>query len=199
MTPDLQALRDIHDVLGNPWWPLAPGWWLILFAVGVLGVLIWRGRRRWPVLPPIPLIHVGDWRWEARRELQRLRRSAAQSAFKTQVAELSELLKRIAMARHGRTSCAGLSGSAWLDWLSEQDPQGFDWRHDGRLLIQAPYAPARKKPAAERTDQQQLQRLLAATESWINVRPPPSSRRKRGARRLLPWAGHRATQPEPQP
>jgi hypothetical protein len=46
--------------------------------------------------------------------------------------EFSELLRRIAMARHGRTACAGLHGEDWLAWLTEHDPKGFDWRRDAR-------------------------------------------------------------------
>jgi hypothetical protein len=148
LTPDLQPLdlrplRDIHDALGNPWWPLASGWWLLLGLLVGLLALVWhyRGGRRL-LLPAIPLLHIGDWRWDAHRELQRLRRATAGQPLKARVAELSELLKRIAMARHGRHSCAGLHGQAWLDWLSEQDPDGFDWRQHGQLLLRAPYAPA---------------------------------------------------------
>jgi hypothetical protein len=196
LNPDLQALRDIHDALGNPWWPPAIGWWLLLLSACVIGVMIWRYRRRWPLLPPIPMIHVGDWRWDARRELNQLRRSPQRSRVKAQAAELSELLKRIAMARHGRASCAGLSGDAWLDWLSERDPEGFDWRHDGRLLLRAAYGPENRHEADTQADQQQLQRLFVATDRWISVRPPSSRGRKRSDRRLLTWTRRRDTRPE---
>ena len=69
--------------------------------------------------------------------------------MKLRLAELSELLKRIAMARHGRVACAGLQGQAWLDWLSAQDPNGFDWRQHGQPLIHAPYAPETFRPASD--------------------------------------------------
>jgi hypothetical protein len=198
LNPDLQALRDIHDALGNPWWPPAIGWWLLLLIACVIGVLIWRYRRRWPLLPPIPLIHVGDWRWEARRELSRLRRSPERSRIKEQAADLSELLKRIAMARHGRGSCAGLNGEAWLEWLSERDPEGFDWRREGRVLLRAAYGPETRDPADRQMQQQQLQRLLAATDRWISVRPRSSRSRKHPSRRRLPWPAARDTRPEAQ-
>ena len=203
MNPDLQPLdlrplRDIHDSLGNPWWPLAPGWWLILALVIGLMALVWsyRGGRRL-VLPAIPLLPIGDWRWDARRELQRLRHARQDESLKARLAELSELLKRIAMARHGRRTCAGLHGQAWLDWLSQQDPAGFDWRSHGQLLIRAPYAPAislgsvspsdpprAQHSSSSRPDQgqnasigqgleqqleQQLEPLIVATERWITA------------------------------
>ncbi|MBK1703580.1 DUF4381 domain-containing protein, partial [Halochromatium glycolicum] len=146
MNPELQALRDIHDPLGNPWWPLAPGWWLVLLALCAAAVLIWRQRRHRPLLPPLPLLRVGDWRWDAHRQLKRLQRAAPSTPLKVRAAELAELLKRIAMARHGRAHCAGLHGQAWLDWLTEQDPDGFDWRQEGQILIRAPYAPPQHPP-----------------------------------------------------
>lgn len=199
MNPDLQLLRDIHDPLGNPWWPLAPGWWLVLLALCAVAVLIWHQRRHRPLLPPLPLLRIGDWRWDAHRQLKRLQHAAPTASIKTRAAELAELLKRIAMARHGRAHCAGLHGQSWLDWLTEQDPEGFDWRHEGQLLIRAPYAPEQppeqppehssehphSHPAAHpggqtrdganaalsQPDQQQLDRLLVATERWIIVKP----------------------------
>ena len=44
MNPDLMAqLRDIHSAPAVPWWPPAPGWWVV--ALLVLAVLVWFGRR----------------------------------------------------------------------------------------------------------------------------------------------------------
>ncbi len=201
MNPELRPLRDIHDTLGNPWWPLAPGWWLLLALVVGIVALIWHYRRARLILPAIPLLHLGDWRWDARRELQRLRRTPRQTSLKDRLAELSELLKRIAMARHGRAACAGLHGQAWLDWLSAHDPDGFDWRQQGQLLIRAPYAPDLPapeagavaglvaKPSAENTTapspdpgrdlspERQLEQLIAATERWITA--PLKTRQRR--------------------
>lgn len=148
MNPDLQPLRDIHDALGNPWWPLAPGWWLLLALVAGVVALVWHFRRVRRVLPAIPLLYIGDWRWDAHRELKRLRRAPRQTSLKLRLAELSELLKRVAMARYGRTACAGLHGQAWLDWLSAHDPDAFDWQQHGQLIVSAPYAPDIAEPAA---------------------------------------------------
>ena len=175
MNPDLRPLRDIHDSLGHPWWPLAPGWWLVLLLLVALAALIWRSRRARLLLPALPLLRIGDWRWDARRELQRLRRRR-EASLKARLSQLAELLKRIAMARHGRAACAGLHGSAWLAWLSAHDPDGFDWRQQGKLLTRAPYAPETPGPAADAEQERQLERLITATERWIMVRP------ERGAR-----------------
>lgn len=179
---DSTQLRDIHAVLGNPWWPPAPGWWLLLATLLGLGFIAWSLRGSWRLRLPIPFITLGDWRWDAGRELRRLRRPAPGTSMKTRIAEVSELLRRVAMARHGRAACAGLSGPAWLDWLSAHDPKGFDWRTHGGLLIRAAYAPE-PPPGSGGAE---INRLLDALEVWITVRPPRPA--GTGARlfRLLP-------------
>lgn len=199
MNPDLRPLRDIHDSLGSPWWPLAPGWWLVGLLLVALAALIWRYRHARRVLPALPLLRIGDWRWDAHRELRRLRQRRRQEASsKARLSQLAELLKRIAMARHGRAACARLHGPAWLEWLSAHDPDGFDWRQHGQCLIHAPYAPEKLDAAADaaaaRAQERQLERLIAATERWIRVRPEPSGNRR--ARPLGPDDGAR-TGPRP--
>lgn len=44
----LEQLRDIHLPEAIPWWPLAPGWWLLAFlTIGLLALaLTWFLRRR---------------------------------------------------------------------------------------------------------------------------------------------------------
>ena len=87
------------------------------------------------------MLRIGSWRWDAARQLRALRQRAATQDPKLTAGDLSELLRRVAMARLGRDACAGLAGEDWLAWLADQDPRGFDWRSKGRLLLDAPYAP----------------------------------------------------------
>jgi hypothetical protein len=168
MFPDPTQIRDIHGIDSVPWWPLAPGWWLVLLALAIVGVLAWRFRASWRLRVPIPMVTLGTWRWDAGRELRALRAAAAERTEKETLAELSELLRRVAMARHGRAACAGLHGDEWLDWLSEHDPSGRDWRHAGRLLIEAPYAPPRSSDAR----QAEIKRLFDAVQDWITAKLP---------------------------
>jgi len=184
----MNELRDIHVTMGNPWWPPAIGWWLLLGAVVAIIVLAWRFRATWRLHIPIPMVTLGDWRWDAGRALRRLRREADSGPLKVRAAALSELLRRIAMARHGRGACAGLHGQDWLDWLSGHDPAGFDWRKQGQLLISAPYAPDRADSGSEA----ELARLIDAAEPWITSRRPrrapaaaSGGARRSGIRHLL--------------
>ena len=81
-------------------------------------------------------------------------------------AELSELLRRMAIARFGRRACAGRVGDAWLEWLERHDPAGFPWRREGRPLIDLPYAPPRGEGSGER-----LRPLIRAARAWLGPEP----------------------------
>lgn len=164
MDPNAAQIRDIHGLDPITWWPPGPGWWLLVVALLGLGWLLWRyGRLVSLIHFPVPVL--GDWRWDAARQLLDLRRRLPRQAHKVTAGELSELLRRIAMARHGRDQCAGLTGGAWLAWLREQDPRGFDWTREGAILVQAPYAPPSKGG-----DIEQLRRLIDATQNWLAIR-----------------------------
>lgn len=82
MTPDL-VLRDVHAAPATSWWPLAPGWWLVLAAfvavIGVIALLAHRKRARRRAI-----VGVFD------RALARATTPAAE------VAAISELLRRAA-------------------------------------------------------------------------------------------------------
>lgn len=160
MYPTSQQLRDIHGLDGIPWWPLAPGWWLVLIGSLLLLLAMWRYRSYLRLRLPVPVI--GNWRWDAARRLRDLRRRVPRQDGKASAGELSELLRRIAMARHGRRSCAGLTGPDWLTWLAEHDPTGFDWRDQGRLLLNVPYARPGVTDSAEG-----LLRLIDAAHTWV--------------------------------
>jgi len=185
MFPEANQLRDIEAALGNPWWPLAPGWWLLLAALALLVLVLWRFDLVWRLRVPIPLVTLGSWRWDAGRELRQLRRDATDASAKDTATDLSELLRRIAMARHGRGACAGLHGADWLGWLAEHDPKGFDWRDQGRLLLAAPYAP----PARTEAELNTLLRLIDAAMDWVIAGQPKPVWLDSGSRsrRALGW------------
>jgi hypothetical protein len=165
----LQQLRDIHDISSVPWWPLAPGWWLLAIVMLLLAFAVWRWRAVLSLRVPMPGITFGTWRWGAAVALRDLgRRARAGQDAKTTAGELSALLRRIAMARLGRSACAGLAGSDWLDWLETHDPNGFHWRERGRVLLDAPYAPA------SRVGEGDLLALIEAVAGWVTTREPAS-------------------------
>jgi len=173
MTPEslTNRLHDIQDLDPAGIWPLAAGWWLIIASI-VLVVLLVIAVRRWQLDWRRYLPRYG-WSREAARELAIVRERIGHGDAKKQVARLSELLRRIAIARCGRLSCAGLHGESWLDWLAEHDPEGFDWRIRGRLLLEIPYA-----PPGELDQPSELCNLVDAALVWTVQ--PSQCRRGRG-------------------
>jgi hypothetical protein len=159
MEPYAYQLRDIHGLDSAPWWPLAPGWWILLLVSALTLWLIWR------FLPHlrIPAFIGLTWRWDAARQLRHLRRRIPKQDIKQSAGELSELLRRIAIARFGRDACAGLTGKQWLDWLEQHDPHAFAWREHAALLLDLPYAP----PGEASVDSKQLRALIDAAQNWI--------------------------------
>jgi hypothetical protein len=161
VTPDslTSRLHDIHELDPASVWPLATGWWLLLLAVVML-TLLFIGLRRWRPDWRRYLPRYG-WSREAARELTVLRQQVTHGDIKTVAAELSELMRRIAIARCGRDHCAGLHGDSWLTWLADHDPAGFDWYERGRLLLELPYA-----PPGESGQPAELRRLIDAARVW---------------------------------
>jgi len=159
MQPFAYQLRDIHGLDPIPWWPPAPGWWLL---AGGLLLGLWLAWRLLPHLR-IPALVGLTWRWDAARQLRDLRRRTRRQDPRQSAGELSELLRRIAMARHGRDACAGLTGTAWLEWLGAHDPASYAWVERGRLLLDAPYAP----PGTVTAETAQLLEMIDATQHWL--------------------------------
>lgn len=97
----LDRLRDIVELAPVSWWPLAPGWWMLLIVVTVGGTMLgWQAWRRW----------TGN----------AYRRAAlAELGAATKLEDVSILLKRTALHAFPRSEIAQLSGDAWCRWLAE--------------------------------------------------------------------------------
>lgn len=159
MNPDMVTrLRDIQGLDEIPWWPLATGWWLLTLLVIVLLfalVLVVRNLRRYPA---------GSWRRHGWKQLRTLKRQCERMPTQQIAVELSELLRRIAIARLGRAQVAGLSGENWLSCLQQHDPVGFDWTRLGKPLLTLPYAP----PGTSQENIEQLLPLIDAAFVWVD-------------------------------
>ena len=146
-------LRDIHLPDGLPWWPLAPGWWLLTLLLILLCAGIWwylRWRRQ-------PL------KQASLRELTRLRDAFSAGASRPQMlAEISALLRRVAISQYGRETAAGLTGEAWQTCLRElSQVDAFD-APQLELLVWHRYR--------EGSDYD-IDGLLRASENWIRSLP----------------------------
>jgi hypothetical protein len=132
MDPEQIPLRDLHLPDGITFWPLAPGWWIViaLLLIG-LGIMLqrWlraraRGAARRHALRQLDVI-VSDY--DVHRDL---------IAFG---ANLSELLRRTMLAYAPRSNVAGLTGEEWLGWLDHDLAQPVFANGPGRQLLDLPY------------------------------------------------------------
>lgn len=118
------ALRDVHLPGAPSWWPLAPGWWLLLAVSAALALSLWWWQRR---------------RARRKREAERVFDEALATAATpvAQVAAMSELLRRAGRRRDRAADT--LDGQAWLEFLDRGSKRDDFAAGPGRLLLEGGY------------------------------------------------------------
>ena len=141
-------LRDIHLPAAPDFWPPAPGWWLLaglsLILTATAGFVLWRRLR----------LHRQRQRILAM--LDRLETGSAGEATPELLAQLSDLIRRLALARFPRHEIASLTGDDWLRFLDDSGGDGRFSSGPGQVLAQGPYM--RELPDA--VDSRALTRLV---------------------------------------
>lgn len=155
MNPIMEKLHDIEGVDPTGWWPLGVGWWVIIgmsfcLTLFVILYLLRRGAFR------------RSWKNDALIQLEDLETGVTEQTMQQSVILLSEYLRRIAVYRYSRSECAGLTGDAWLKWLTINDPKNYDWKVKGRPLIEAAYAPKFTSITVA-----EMQELIKAAKRWV--------------------------------
>ena len=103
----LNRLVDIVEPEPVSWWPLAPGWWiLIVLAVSGITYLAIRQFIKW---------RKNAYRRNACLELDRLRTDVT-------VEEINALLKRTALCAWPRKVVASLNSGSWITFLETNGP-----------------------------------------------------------------------------
>ena len=157
MNPEEIPLRDLHLPAMTGWWPLAPGWWVLIgLALCVLGYLAWRAIQTFRRSAP------------RRRALSQLRTLQAEYAWSGDVVSLgirlSELLRRAMLAYAPRDEVAGLTGTIWLEWLDQGLPNKAFSDGPGRNLESLPY----QKPE-QNTDDVDIDGLIEAARQRLKT------------------------------
>jgi hypothetical protein len=156
MNQDPASLDNLSDIAVPPpvsWWPLAPGWWVVIgIAVLVTAVAAWKAWLRW--------------------QANAYRRAAFDELGKAKtVSAISEILKRTALAAFPRTDVASLSGPAWCQWLS--DTMGRQ--------VPTNVAEALTRGVFDRKTQVQTEELRGFVAEWITHHRVPNDERKDAA------------------
>jgi len=131
MNPLLE-LRDIHAPGIPGLWPPAPGWWLLGLLVLIVLFLLARQLLR---------LYRRYRRRRAAFAALRLAGQRLEGDVRDLAAELSVLLRRVALSRFPRREVAALSGDSWLQFLDETGGGGRFSEGPGRVLTSAPYQP----------------------------------------------------------
>jgi hypothetical protein len=157
MAADPLPLRDIHLPEAISWWPPAPGWWLLLAALAILGtaVLIYRRIRSLRLLKRTVLA-----------ELEAIRRTHRDEHNPTELVQaLSTLMRRASISFYRRSDSASLTGAQWLQHL-DRTAERKEFEHGtGSILATAPYLPADSRIEVDIND------LLALCEDWLRRQP----------------------------
>ena len=124
-------LRDIH-LPGDPsFWPLAPGWWLLLILVLLIGA--------WLVLKLLRRMKQKKHQQQILNEYTQLETKLLNNPNNEAIANINIFLRRLAISKYPRSDIASLTGANWLQFLDESgNTQEFS-KGIGRILVDAPY------------------------------------------------------------
>lgn len=130
-TTDL-PLKDVHLPPPISMWPLAWGWYILIFVVvlSVIWLVVWMVRRK----------RRNRDLQAALQELREVHRVYLQNTnAHWALAQISNVLRRLALMRYPRHFVAGLAGKRWLEFLDKTgQTQGFT-QGPGQILQDAPF------------------------------------------------------------
>lgn len=132
MNPSELPIRDLHLPEPIGWWPLAPGWWVLIVLAGIgLSWLLYRGIKAWIF---------STARRHALGRLDAYCEDYAQHGNAVTLGtQVSKLVRRTMLAYAPRGDVAGLTGDDWLEWLDRDLDRSHFVAGDGRPLIEWPY------------------------------------------------------------
>ena len=156
-------LHDIHLPEPVSWWPLAPGWWILLILIIALTIacfffipkLIKKIKHQ-----PASKLALIEF-----KNIQQLYQS--QQNKQTLIESLSILLRRVCMTYDSRQNIASLTGQAWIEKLNALSPQQELSTELTDVLLNGPY----KKQHDFNAEQ-----LLTHCENWIINLPKEAER-----------------------
>jgi hypothetical protein len=130
----IPGFHDIHELDPISYWPLPLSAWVTivisLLVVALLLAWIWKRMHR-----------PATWQRQLLDKLSEIDTKLRFENAHLVTLEISNMIRRLAIYKFGRDTCAGLQGKAWLDFLTEKDPKKFHWNETSQFLVSAPYAP----------------------------------------------------------
>ncbi|BCA97019.1 membrane protein [Legionella antarctica] len=154
----LAQLKDIHLPESIGWWPLASGYYVLIFFILFLIItLIYVTYKR----------HANAL---AKKQALQLLKSYKEQYEKDQNAPLasariSELLRRVALVYYPRSEVASIIGDAWVEFLN-QTSKGIDFKPVKSMLLDSPF---------KTSETVNLKPLITRAQRWIKQRGAPCS------------------------
>lgn len=156
-------LKDIHLPDAISWWPPAIGWWILVSLLIALGafLIFWSLRK----------IKQGQYRKAALKELEQQHAKYNQHGDSSQyIAQLNQLLRRVALQCYGRNTVAHLSGEAWISFLQQHCPEK---KFDNSIVTELVNAAYIAKPAVA-DDTKTIDARTQMTRLWIKHHRRPA-------------------------
>ncbi len=166
----LAQLADIHLPGEVPFWPPAPGWWMLAGVVLLSFVLIGRyyylqGQTRRRMNSALYELDQVYRTWQEKFQVETARNQAGLDLLYG----FNAILKRVALVYYPQTDVAKLTGTAWLRFLDSADhsadhkaDQGKDFSEGpGKVLRDGSYRPVFSAD---------VDALHTLTEKWIMKR-----------------------------
>ncbi len=148
-------LRDIHLPEQVSFWPLAPGWWILIAMIVIallVAVYLYKKRKR-SLLSALNL---------ARDELSRIEDEfSLQNDPVKLIRNLSSLLRRMCISVYPRSETASLTGKPWLKFLDRPFSSAHFTSDKGRILVEAPYR--------QQVSNSDVEFLLNYSRDWIEM------------------------------
>ncbi|MFK7974545.1 MAG: DUF4381 domain-containing protein [Halioglobus sp.] len=135
----LAALNPLREPPPIGWWPLAPGWWVLL-AIAVLAIVAvawwwWRKRQQ------------SAYRRRALAQLEQLHAQHQATGDNTHfLTNLNALLKRVALLAYPQKNLANIHGAAWITFLNQSAPNQTPF---AEALANAHYLPPGSAPKVD--------------------------------------------------
>jgi len=105
----LSQLRDIHSPAPIPFWPLAPGWWLLLgLFIIALSVGIYLLVRFW---------RANEWKRQAKKQFDQKRKAYENSPSIEGIIDINKLLKQILSSAKQDRQFLNAHGETWKNAL----------------------------------------------------------------------------------
>lgn len=154
----LAQLKDIHLPPPVGWWPLAPGWYVLMVFIFILiavltAALYKRHLNARPKKHALALLKTYSAQYEKDHNAQ------------LASARISELLKRVALVYFPRHQVASIHGTTWIEFLN-QTGKGINFEPVKTMLLDSPF---------KHDEQINLKPLITRTELWIKQRKVPCS------------------------